>query len=109
MTGLLFGVALAPLVVYSLSQIPISGKIPILRNFIPKYVKLYDKNSWLSRQALGLGLVIAVTLFFFINSIAGSTNHLLYWLLSPPLIISIILHIFLLPARASTAKKSLLT
>jgi len=97
MTGLLFGVALAPLVVYLLSQIPISWKIPILRNFLPKYVKLDDKNSWLSHQTLGFGLVVAVTLFFLINSIAGSTNHLFYWLLSPLLIISIILHIFLLP------------
>jgi len=96
-TGLLFGAALAPFLVYSLAQIPTSRKIPILRNFLPKSVKLDDKNSWLSHQTLGFGLLIAVTLFFLINSIAGSTNHLFYWLLSPLIIISVVLHIFLLP------------
>jgi len=96
-TGLLFGAALAPFLVYSLAQIPTSRKLPILRNFLPKSVNLDDKNSWLSHQALGFGLLIAVTLFFLINSIVGSTNHLFYWLLSSLIIISVVLHIFLLP------------
>ncbi|UCE16852.1 MAG: DUF2085 domain-containing protein [Candidatus Bathyarchaeota archaeon] len=96
-TGLLFGAALAPFLVYSLAQIPTSRKLPILRNFLPKNVNLDDKNSWLNHQALGFGLLIAVALFFLINSITGSTNNLFYWLLSPLIIISVVLHIFLLP------------
>ena len=96
-TGLLFGVALAPLLVYSLSQIPTSRTLPILRNFLPKSVRLDDKNPWLGYKALGFGLLIAVALFFLINSIVGSTNHLFYWLLSPLIIVSVVLHIFLLP------------
>jgi len=95
-TGLLFGVALAPFLVYSLSQIPTSKKIPILRDFLPKSVRLDDKNSWLGYQALGFGFLIAVALFFLINSIAKSIN-LFYWLLSPLITISVVLHIFLLP------------
>jgi len=96
-TGLLFGVSLAPFLVYSLSQIPTSRKIPILRDFLPNSVKLDDKDSWLGYQALGFGLLIAVASFFLINSIVGSINQLFYWLLSPLIIISVVLHIFLLP------------
>lgn len=96
-TGLLFGLALAPLLVYSLSQIPMSRKLPILRNFLPENVKFDDEDSWLGGKALGLGMLIAVALFFFIDSIVGSANYLFYWLLSPLIIISIVLHIFLLP------------
>ena len=96
-TGLFFGVALAPFLVYLLSQIPTSRKVPILRNFLPNSVRLDDKDSWLGYRALGFGLLIAVALFFLINSIVGSTNHLFYWLLSPLIIISVVLHIFLLP------------
>ena len=97
LTGLLFGAALAPLLVYSLAQVPTSRRVPILRNFLPKSVNLDDKNSWLGKRALGFGLLISLILFFLINAIVGSTNHLFYWLLSPPIIISIGLHIFLLP------------
>jgi len=97
LTGLLFGAALVPFLVYSLAQIPTSRRLPILRNFLPKNVKLDDKNSWLNHQALGFGLLIAVALFFFINSIRGSTNHFFYWLLSPLIFISVVLHIFILP------------
>jgi uncharacterized membrane protein len=96
-TGLLFGTALAPFLVYSLAQISISRSLPILRNFLPKSVKLDDKNSWLNGQALGFGLLIAVASFFFINSIRGSTHPFFYWLLSSLIIVSVVLHIFLLP------------
>jgi len=96
-TGLFFGVALAPFLVYSLSQIPTSRRLPILRNFLPQSVRLDDKDSWLGYKVLGFGLLMAVALFFLINSIVGSTNHLFYWLLSPLIIVSVVLHIFLLP------------
>jgi len=96
-TGLLFGASLIPFLVYSLAQIPTSRRLPILRNFLPKSVKLDDKNSWLNGQALGFGLLIAVALFFLINSITGATHPFFYWLLSPLIIVSVVLHIFLLP------------
>jgi len=97
LTGLLFGAALGPFLVYALAQIPTSRRLPILRNFLPKSIKLDDKSSWLGHQALGFGLLIAVASFLSINSIVGSTNHFFYWLLSPLIIISVVLHIFLLP------------
>lgn len=97
LTGLLFGVALAPFLVYSLAQVPTSRKVPLLRNLLPKRFDLDDKNSWLSHRALGFGLLVSVILFFAINSVAGSTNQIFYWTLSFPIITSIGLHIFLLP------------
>lgn len=96
-TGLLFGASLAPFLVYSLAQIPTSRRLSILRNFLPQSIKLDDKNSWLNRQALGFGLLIAVASFFLINSITGSTHPFFYWLLSSLIIVSVVLHIFLLP------------
>lgn len=97
MTGLLFGTALAPLLVYSISQIPTSRRIPVIRHFLPKSVRFDDKSSWLGCRALSLGLLTAVALFFSINSIVGSTNHFFYWSLSSLIISSVVLHIFFLP------------
>lgn len=96
-TGLLFGAALAPFLVYLLGQIPTCSRLPILQNFLPIGVKLDDRNSWLSHQTLGLGLVVVVASFGLVNSVVGSTYSLFYWLLSTPIIISIVLHLFLLP------------
>jgi len=97
MTGLLFGVALTPLLVYLLPIIPTSRKPPIVHNFFPKSVRPDDKKSWLSHKAFGLGLTLAIASFFVINSMSGSSNELFYWLLSPLIITSVVLHIFLLP------------
>lgn len=97
MTGLLFGIALAPLLVYLLSIVPSSKRVPILRNFLPKTVELDSKNHWLNNWALGIGSLIAVASFFIINSVVGSVNPLFYWSISSLIIISVIWHIFLLP------------
>jgi len=97
LTGLLFGTALSPFLLYLLLLVPLSQRLPILRTFLPKEVKLDDKDSWLSFKALSLGSLIDVASFLLINSVVGSINHLFYWLLSPLVIISIVLHIFLLP------------
>jgi len=97
MTGLLFGVALAPLLVYLLPIIPTSRKLPVLHNFFPKSVRLDDKNSWLSHKAFGLGLTLTIALFFAVNAVSGSSNYIFYWMLSPLIIVSVLLHIFLLP------------
>jgi uncharacterized membrane protein len=96
-TGLLFGIALAPLLVYLLSIVPSSKRVPILRNFLPKTAELDNKNHWLNNWALGIGSLIAVASFFSINSVVGSVNPLFYWSLSSLIIISVIWHIFLLP------------
>lgn len=97
LTGLSFGTALSPFLVYLLPTVPLSRRLPILRDFLPKEVRLDDNDSWLSSKALVFGSLIDCALFLLINSIVGSTNHLFYWLLSPIVIISTILHIFLLP------------
>lgn len=96
-TGLLFGIALAPLLVYALSIAPMSKKVPILRNFLPKTTELDNKNQWLSNWALGIGSLIAIASFLAINSLVGSSNSLFYWPLSSLIIISVIWHIALLP------------
>jgi len=96
-TGLLFGIALAPLLVYLLSVVPSSKKVPILRNFLPKTAELDSKNRWLNHWALGIGSLIAVASFFVIDSVVGSSNLLFYWSLSSLVIVSVIWHIFLLP------------
>jgi len=97
MTGLLFGIALAPLLVYLLSIVPSSERVPILRNFLPKTVELDSKTHWLNNWALGIGSLIAVASFFAIDSVVESVNPLFYWSISSLIIISVIWHIFLLP------------
>lgn len=96
-TGLLFGIALSPLLVYLLSIVPSSKRVPILRNFLPKTTELDNKSQWLSNWALGIGSLVAVTSFFIINSVVGSVNSLFYWTLSSLIIFSVIWHIILLP------------
>jgi len=97
LTGLFFGTALAPFLVYLLATIPLSLRLPILRKVLPEEVILDDKNSWLSSKSLGLGLLLATIIFLLINYVTGSTDPFFYWLLSPLIIVSIVLHILLLP------------
>jgi uncharacterized membrane protein len=96
-TGLLFGIGAAPLLVYLVSLIPASKRIPILRNFLPKTVELDSKNPWLGNRFLGLGVLIGIASYFIIDSLVGSLNTLFYWLLSSIIIASVVWHIFLLP------------
>jgi len=96
-TGLLFGIALSPLLVYLLSVVPSSKRVPILRKYLPTTAELDNKNPWLNNWALSLGSLIAVTSFFAIISVAGSVNPLYYWALSSLIIVSVIWHIILLP------------
>lgn len=97
-TGLLFGTAVAPLLVYSLAIVPASKKVPVLRNFLPKTASFDDKDNWLDSKSLALGALLAVVLYIAVMLVVGSTNGLFYWLLSPLIIVSAVLHIFLLPA-----------
>jgi uncharacterized membrane protein len=95
-TGLLFGTALAPLLVYVLS-LSTFGKIPFLKNLMVKNATLDDKNSWFDARVLLVGIICSVILFLAIESIVGSSFQLLYWVLSIPVIAMIIWHGFLLP------------
>jgi uncharacterized membrane protein len=97
MTGLFFGVALSPFLVYLLSVVPSSKEVPILRKYLPETAELDNRNLWLSNWALGLGSLIAVASFLAVISVVGSINLLFYWTLSSLIIISVIWHIMLLP------------
>lgn len=96
-TGLLFGTALAPLLIYALSLSPLKGKIPLIKNIQPKTAVLDDKDSWFDAKALGFGIILSVILFFAIRSLVGSEFSLFYWMLSIPIVVEIILHFFVLP------------
>ncbi len=96
-TGCLFGVALSPFLIYLISLITLSRKLPIVGNFLPKGVKLDAKDSWLSSRSRGLGLLATIALSFAPNSTVGSAKSIFYWLLSPLIIGAIIWHILLLP------------
>jgi len=102
MTGLLFGVASAPWLVYLFPMIPTGRSLPIVHRLFPRRVELDDKNSWLSPKAFGLGLLLTTALFSGISLISGLDNPLFYWLLSPLIIVSVIWHIFLLPILVLT-------
>jgi uncharacterized membrane protein len=96
-TGLLFGTGMAPFLVYTLSLIPTSNKIPVLKGLLPETAELDSRDPWLSNKALIIGLLTAVALYFAISSLAGSRNIMLYWSLSSLIIASVVWHIFMLP------------
>jgi uncharacterized membrane protein len=96
-TGLLFGSALAPLLVYALSLFTFKRRIPILHNILVENPILDNKDSWLSAKALLLTVVFAGTLFLAVKSVAGSDFYLFYWILSIPIVAVIISHAFILP------------
>jgi len=96
-TGLLFGIGLAPFLVYVLSLIPASRRVPVLKRSLPETTELDSKDPWLSNRSLLLGLPTTLALYFLIDSLSGSTNTVFYWLLSPVIIASVVWHIFYLP------------
>jgi uncharacterized membrane protein len=97
-TGCLFGVALSPFLVYLISIVPLSRKLPIINSFLPPSARLDERESWLSPQALSLGLFAAMALALAINSTVGSEEPTIYWLFSSLIASSIVLHIIVLPA-----------
>jgi len=96
-SGLLFGTALSPFLIYLLPIIPLSRNLPLIRSLIPDRVEVDSKISWMNERALIFGLLFDVTIFVIIKLIEGSKNYIFYWILSIPIISSIILHIFVLP------------
>jgi uncharacterized membrane protein len=97
-TGLLFGAALAPMLVYALSLSALKGKIPLIKNIGPKTAVLDDNDSWFDAKALCISITLSVILFIAIIGIAGSEFPLFYWMLSITIITGIIWHFFVLPS-----------
>lgn len=96
-TGLLFGVALAPMLVYALSLSPLKGRIPLIRKIEPETAVLDNKNSWFDAKALCISIALSVILFTVIIAVTGSEFPLFYWTLSIPIIAGIVWHFFVLP------------
>ena len=96
-TGLLFGTSLSPFMIYLLSLVPLSRRVPILKGLLPSEAKIGGKDPWLSAKALSFGLAADLVLFLLIEASAGSTSRILYWLYGSLIIFSIIWHTFLLP------------
>lgn len=96
-TGLLFGSALSPLLVYALTLSPLKGKVPLLKNLEPEAAVLDDRDSWFDAKALGIGIMLSVVLFAVVRSLVGSEFALFYWVLSVPIIIEIVSHFTVLP------------
>jgi uncharacterized membrane protein len=97
-TGLLFGVALAPFLVYAISLAPFSSKIPVAKAMLVKNADVDDRHACLGVRELGVGILLSGVLFICIKLIASSEFSLFYWVLSIPLIAVIISHLFVLPS-----------
>jgi len=96
-TGLLFGTALAPLLIYALSMSPLKGRVPIIGVLQPRITILDDKDSWFDVRALFIGIILSVILFIATRSIIGSGLSLPYWILGIIIIGGILWHFFVLP------------
>ncbi len=96
LTGLLFGTALTPFLIYAHSLSFLKGKVPLVRKLEPENAVLDDKDSWFDARALFLGVVFSVVVFFAINSLADNAFPLFYWMLSIPIIASVFWHFFIL-------------
>jgi uncharacterized membrane protein len=97
-TGLLFGMALAPFLVYAISLASFGSKIPLAKAILVKNADVDDKHACLGVRELGVGILLSGVLFICIKLIVGSEFSLFYWVLSIPLIAVIISHILVLPS-----------
>jgi len=98
LTGLFFGVATLPFLVYVLQLVPITRRLPVFSHVSPKSPQIDDFwDPWISSKALFLGALICLLVFFVMIYSPAVSSPLLYWIITPPLVFSIILHIFLLP------------
>jgi len=96
-TGLLFGVTLAPLLVYTLSLLPFSNKIPVLKIIKPETAVLDERDSWFKLKAQIVSIVFSSILFLAIRLMANSNISAFYWIVSIPIVFGIILHFIILP------------
>lgn len=96
-TGLLFGVALAPFLIYVISLAPFGSKVPIIKKILVKDASVDDRNACLGVRELGLGILLSGVLFVGVKLVVNSDFSLFYWVLSTPLVAVIIWHVFVLP------------
>lgn len=96
-TGLLFGVALAPFLIYVISLAPFGSKVPIIKKILVKDANVDDGDACLGLRELGLGILLSGVLFVGVKLVVNSDFSLFYWVLSTPLVAVIIWHIFVLP------------
>lgn len=102
-SGLFFGTALSPLLIYLLAILPASRKIPLIRSFIPENVEIDSKKSWMGRKTLILGSLIDLAVFLAIIFAERLDSRIFYWALSLPIVGSLILHVFALPIYVISA------
>jgi uncharacterized membrane protein len=96
-TGLLFGAALAPFLIYAISLVPFGSKIPIVKKMLVKDANVDDRNACLGLRELSLGILLSGVLFVGVKLVVNSDFSLFYWVLSTPLAAVIIWHLFVLP------------
>jgi uncharacterized membrane protein len=96
-TGLLFGAALAPFLIYAISLVPFGSKIPIVKKMLVKDANVDDRNACLGLRELSLGILLSGVLFVGVKLVVNSDFSLFYWVLSTPLVAVIIWHLFVLP------------
>ncbi|MEM2401775.1 MAG: DUF2085 domain-containing protein [Candidatus Bathyarchaeia archaeon] len=95
-TGLLFGTAMSPLLIYSLPILPLSRRLPFIRSVIPEKVEFDCASSWIGGRSLVLGSLMDFAVFSLIKIMEEVERRIFYWLISLPIIVSVILHIFVL-------------
>lgn len=96
-TGLLFGAALAPFLIYAISLVPFGSKISIVKKMLVKDANVDDRNACLGLRELSLGILLSGVLFVGVKLVVNSDFSLFYWVLSTPLVAVIIWHLFVLP------------
>ncbi|MDW8034714.1 MAG: DUF2085 domain-containing protein [Nitrososphaerota archaeon] len=96
-TGLFFGVSLAPLLVYVLSLLSLTNKIPFLRRIRPEIAVLDDKDSWFNLKAQIMSVIFSSMLFFTIRLMLYFDLSIFYWFFSIPIVFGIVIHFIILP------------
>lgn len=96
-TGLLFGTSMSSLLIYSLSILPLSRRLPVIRSIIPEKMEFDCASSWMGGRALILGSLMDFIVLSLIKMMEGVERRIFYWLISLPVMASMILHVFVLP------------
>jgi uncharacterized membrane protein len=98
LTGLFFGVSILPLLIYVIPLIPGIQRLPLFSLLAPSNPKLDDvRNPWITSRTLFFGALLCLIVFFTVEYATTSSNPYLYWVVTLPVIFSLMLHIFLLP------------
>ena len=98
LTGLFFGTALSPFLLYLLSVIPTARRTPIIGRIVPREVRMEDRVSWLPVRVLVLGAMVDVGIFLLVRSLVGTANRIFFWGLSFTIMASLVIVIFVFPA-----------